>query len=356
MSKQRLQQQKEFSLTRQQIQFLNLLQVSIVELEKRIEEELEENPVLEEDDEDDHDDHDALFSNNSLGGFSEKKPDFSAINLEDKNNTLAGHLNNQLIGINLNEELTFLLNYLINSLDDSGFLTRNIYSISSDLLANEQLDISEKNIKKALEILQSLDPCGVGAKNLQECLALQLKKLYPKEKKAREIIKHYYAPFSNKNFEYLSKKLNLSSLELKNIYSIIESLNPIPSIGFSKNTITTEYIYPDFNVFIKDGSPILQINNSKIKKLKISSFYKKLLQENPEKETKAFLKQKIDSANWFTEALLKRESTLKNVVSSIINIQKNYFVSGNEKDLIPMKLSDIASLVLLKWTYQPFLE
>ena len=332
MSKQRLEQKQYQKLSPQQIQFLGLLQIPIVSLEKRIEEELEDNPALEEDEE-------------NQTYFSSDKTDFSDFQIEDKSESLTSYLEKQLVGNELSEGNLFLVKYLINSLDSNGFLSRDLFSISSDLLISDNLDISEVMMVNALNVLQDLDPIGVGAKNLQECLLIQLKKIYPENKLAIKIITEFYSQFSNKNFENLIKNLGISEDKLKSTYSLIESLNPIPSNGFFKNEEIAEYIYPDFTVLVVNNQPELQLNKSNTKPIKISKYYSKLLKETSDKTTKEFLQAKIEKALWFKEALIKRETTLKKVMLAIISFQKNYLLSGQESDLKPMKLADIANIV-----------
>ena len=332
MSKQRLEQKQYQKLSPQQIQFLGLLQIPIVSLEKRIEEELEDNPALEEDEE-------------NQTYFSSDKTDFSDFQIEDKSESLTSYLEKQLVGNELSESNLFLVKYLINSLDSNGFLSRDLFSISSDLLISDNLDISEVMMVNALNVLQDLDPIGVGAKNLQECLLIQLKKIYPENKLALKIMTEFYSQFSNKNFENLIKNLDISEEKLKSTYSLIESLNPIPSNGFFKNEEIAEYIYPDFTVLVVNNQLELQLNKSNTKPIKISKYYSKLLKETSDKTTKEFLQEKIEKALWFKEALIKRETTLKKVMLAIISFQKNYLLSGQESDLKPMKLADIANIV-----------
>ena len=313
MGRQKLEQKTLLNLTPQQIQFLNLLQTPLVALEKSIEKELEENPALEEDLEKDTNEEEEISS--SFINISKTK-DLNTVNIEDKQTSLAEHLIIQLTTLNVTEDMKFLVHYLINSLDDNGFLNRDLYSISSDLLINNQLDVKEDQLLKALKILQGLDPCGVGARNLKECLLIQLQTMYPEEKNACLIIRDYYTAFTNKNFEKIKASLSISSLELKNIYVLIESLSPIPGSGFSQENINIEYIVADFNVFIKNNTPEVTLNKSSIKSLTISNYYKKLLEETTDKETKLFLKDKIEKAVWFKDSLLKREKTLKKIMSA----------------------------------------
>ena len=332
MSKQRLEQKQYQNLSPQQIQFLGLLQIPIVSLEKRIEEELEDNPALEEDEE-------------NQTYFSSNKTDFSDFQIEDKSESLTSYLEKQLVGIELSKGNLFLVKYLINSLDSNGFLSRDLFSISSDLLISDNLDISEGKMLNALNVLQNLEPIGVGANSLQECLLIQLKKLYPENKLAIKIITEFYSQFSNKNFENIIKNLGISEEELKSTYSLIESLNPIPANGFFKNEEISEYIYPDFTLLVVNNQLELQLNKSNTKPIKISKYYSNLLNETTEKTTKEFLQKKVEKALWFKEALIKREATLKKVMLAIISLQENYLLSGVESDLKPMKLADIANIV-----------
>ena len=337
MKKQRLEQKQNQSLSPQQIQFLGLLQLPIISLEKRIEKELEENPALDEDE-------DLEESPTSFQG-SYSKLNFEDYQIEDSTDNIKDLLTKQLIDLNLNDDLLFLVNYLINSLDDNGFLSRDLYSISSDLLTANNMMVSEEDLKQALKILQGLDPVGIGSENLQDCLLIQLKKLHPSKKIAFQIISDFYTPFSNKNFEHLIKNVPVTTKKLKTIYTLIESLNPFPTAGFSKNTNPTEYIYADFSIVESNGELQLQINKGNGKTLKVSKYYSDLLLETNDKKTIEFLKKNIEKAKWFKESTVKREDTLRRVISAIIELQKDYLISGLESDLKPMKLSDVAEIV-----------
>jgi len=337
MNKQRLQQKQYQNLSPQQIQFLGLLQIPIVALEKRIEEELEDNPALEEDEQEE-----VILSERS---FQQQNTNDFQFQIEDKSESLSDYLNQQLIAIDIDSNQQFLVNYLINSLDNNGFLHRDLHAITSDLLVNNNLDISELELSNALIILQQLEPFGVGAQNLQECLLIQLKTLHPEKHLEQKIIRDYYTPFSKKNFEYLSKHLEVNFETLKKAYSTIESLNPIPGNGFSKSANTTTYIYPDFTVTIVDGKLETVLNKSNVKPIKVSQYYQNMLKETEDSATKKFLTEKVEKATWFQSAIKKRNETLKNVFSAILTIQERYFLSGNEKDLKPMKLADIAQVI-----------
>ena len=336
MSKQRLQQKQYQNLSPQQIQFLGLLQIPIVALEKRIEEELEDNPALEEDEQEEAGQQ--FYTPKTANNYE-------AFQIEDKSESLNGYLLKQLVGLKLTSDILFLAKYLINSLDDNGFLNRDLYSISSDILTNNNLLVSDNDIEVALNVIQNLEPFGVGAKDLQECLLIQLKKLPKANKLAIKIISEYYSPFSNKNFEHLIKHLEITEKKLKEIYHLIEHLNPIPSAGFSKETTSTEYIYPDFTILTNNNKIQLQLNKSNTKTIKVSKYYSDLLVTTNDKETQKFLKQKIEKAHWFKDAIKKRETTLKQVMLAIIQLQNEYFVSGIDSDLKPMRLADVANII-----------
>ena len=173
----------------------------------------------------------------------------------------------------------------------------------------------------------------------------QLKKLYPSEKTALQIISDYYTPFSNKNFEHLIKHLSISQKELKSIYSLIETLKPVPSSGFHKNSSPSKYIYADFTITSANNNLQLQLNRGNTKKLKVSKYYSDLLSETIDEKTKDFLTQKIERAKWFKESMQKRNETLKLVMETIMLIQKDFLISGSENDLNPMKLADVAEIV-----------
>ena len=337
MSKQRLQQKQYQNLSPQQIQFLGLLQIPIVALEKRIEEELEDNPALEEDEQEE-----VSLSERS---FQQDNSNDIQFQIEDKSESLSDYLKQQLILLDITKEQLFLVQYLINSLDDNGFLNRDLHAITSDLLVNNNLDVSEHELGNALLVLQQLEPFGVGAQNLQECLLIQLRTLHPEKHLEQKVISDYYTPFSNKNFEHLAKHLEIDFNALKSAYKTIESLNPIPGNGFSKNANAIAYVYPDFTVSIVDGKLETKLNKSNAKPIKVSKYYQNMLKETEDDATKKFLTEKVEKATWFQGAIEKRNETLKNVFSVILTIQEEYFFSGNEKDLKPMKLADIAQVV-----------
>ena len=346
MQRQRQILKQKLNLSPLQIQFLNLLQIPIVDLDKRIEKEIEENPVIEEDDLEESENEKVYLSTNNQS--NDRKTDFLVDNFTGNINTLSNHLQNQLIGSEKNEDELKKVKYLINSLDENGFLRRESTSIINDYYIINEIEISEDLLNDALKTLKDLEPAGVGAKNLRECLIIQNNKSdFDNKLLIKNILENYYEAFTNKNFEKIIRELNIEKEQLSLVYNNVEGLNPIPGAGFSKNKDNTEYIIPDFSISVKDGNIDIKLNKVRRRKINISSYYQKILDETNDEKTKDFLKQKLEQAKWFIESLEKRNETLLKVMSAIAEIQKAYFISGEDKDLKPMKLADISEKVQL---------
>jgi RNA polymerase sigma-54 factor len=343
MQKQHQILKQKFKLSPQQIQFLGLLAIPLVDLEKRIEEELEENPTLEESDAADSTDN---KEENFHYKNKDSKQDFIVDNLTGNINSLSNFLHKQLIGINNSDKEVELLEYLIDSLDDNGFLTQRKDAIIDDYFIANDILISEQELNSTLNILKTFDPPGVGAKDLQECLIIQLERKDNIYKSISiEILRNYYNEFSNKNFEKIIKELKISEKELADVYKEIETLNPLPGSSFSINKENTEYVVPDFSLKNGEDGVSVVLNNPNKKIVAVNKYYEKLLKETSDTETKDFLQTKIEKAKWFVDALKKRNKTLKDVMEAIVKIQKNYFISGKEYDIKPMKLADIAEII-----------
>ena len=343
MQKQQQILKQKLKLSPQQIQFLGLLAIPIVDLEKRIEEELEENPTLEESDSTESTDN---KEENLHYKSKESKHDFIVDNITGNIDSLSSFLHKQIIGINNSDKEIELLEYLIDSLDDNGFLTQRNDAIIDDYFIANDILITEKELNGALGILKTFEPVGVGAKDLQECLIIQLERKDSVYKSiSKEILENYYHEFSNKNFEKIIKELKISERELADVYKEIESLNPIPGSGFSINKENTEYVVPDFSLKNSEDGISVILNNPNTKIVAVNKYYEKLLKETSDVETKDFLQKKIEKAKWFVDALKKRNKTLKDVMEAIVNIQESYFTSGKEYDLKPMKLADIAEII-----------
>ena len=346
MQRQRQILKQKLNLSPLQIQFLNLLQIPIVDLDKRIEKEIEENPVIEEDDLEESENEKVYLSTNNQS--NERKTDFLVDNFTGNINTLSSHLQNQLIGSEKSEDELKVVKYLINSLDENGFLRRESTSIINDYYIINDIEIGEDLLNDALKTLKDLEPAGVGAKNLRECLIIQNNKSdFDNKLLIKNILENYYEAFTNKNFEKIIRELNIEKEQLSLVYNNVEGLNPIPGAGFSKNKDNTEYIIPDFSISSKDGNIDIKLNKVRRRKINISSYYQKILDETSDEKTKDFLKQKLEQAKWFIESLEKRNETLLKVMSAIAEIQKAYFISGEDKDLKPMKLADISEKVQL---------
>ena len=343
MQKQHQILRQKSKLSPQQIQFLGLLAIPVVDLEKRIEEELEENPTLEE-----SDDRESIDNKEENFHYKSKnsKLDFVVDNITANVDSLSNFLHKQIVGINKHDKEVELLEYLIDSLDDNGFLMQRHNAIIDDYFIANDILISEQELNDTLNILKSFDPAGVGAKDLQECLIIQLERKDNVYKSISiEILRNYYHEFSNKNFEKIIKELKISEKELAGVYKEIETLNPIPGGSFSINKENTEYIVPDFSLKNSEDGISVILNNPNKRNVAVNKYYEKLLKETSDAETKDFLQTKIEKAKWFVDALKKRNKTLKDVMETIVKIQKNYFISGKEYDIKPMKLADIAEII-----------
>lgn len=346
MQKQRLQQNQQLKLSAQQIQFLNLLQIPVVSLEKRIEEELEDNPALEEN-EDDTWDEDYAPSYRNTSAREDNKPV-----LAERDETLQEFLLKQLPLQTFNEEEEFLAEFLIGCLDDNGFLSRDLYAIADDLLFKQNRHVSESELLPILKLVQSLDPAGVGARSLQECLLLQLgrKAASKSVALAHQLLSEEYQAFSTKNFEKIKRKLNVSEQSLRLAFKEVAKLNPKPGGGFTSTQEGTAYIIPDFLLHSLDGELKLQLNNKHSRDLGPSKQYKRMLAELKsagDADAVQFLEKKLDAAQWFANALKQRENTLLSSMNCILDLQSAFFQSGDFRDLKPMKLLDVAQKVRL---------
>ena len=348
MQKQRLQQKQGLNLSPQQIQFLSLLQIPLSSLHSRIQDELEENPALEESDSSEDINIDELEEENykSYKYRQSSNSEYSEIQISNSDDNLSSHLKKQLITLNLPEDEVFLIGYLIDSLDHNGWINRELFSISDDLLINLNIEFSEEEIEKSLRVIQSLEPHGVGARNLKECLIIQLKNKEKDEVVERSIsvLENQYERFSKKNFEGIIKELGISEGQLKEVYDTVEKLNPFPASNFSK-TNSSSYITPDFQVNIIDEKNVVSLSKLSGKELRVNSSYQKMMEETKDKEAQEFIQKKIESANWFKNAILQRDQTLIKVMNAIVSHQEKYFFTGDEKVLKPMILADIAHVV-----------
>ena len=377
MVKQSLQQSLQQKLSPQQIQLMKLIELSTLELEQKVKDEIETNPALD-DDNLSSESFDETELENDVSDPSELENDFDldqyisddevpAYKLYANNNSeddvnegtpiVGGHthldmLKLQLSEFKLDKKEKKIGKYLIGCVDDDGYIRRLVEEIIDDLVFKENLICEEIEIKKLLSIVQSFDPPGVGAQSLQECLLLQLARKEKTEdvRFAIEILNLQFKQFVNKHYSKICEKFKVDQLVLKNAILEIEKLNPKPASN-SNDTKYTQQITPDFTLIIDDEELTFTLNSRNAPTLNISKEYLNML--NLYKETEGdvnkknkqaflFVKQKLDSARWFINAIQQRQQTLIQTMTSIIKIQKKYFLSGDQKDLAPMILKDVS--------------
>lgn len=393
MLNQRLSQKLQQKLSPQQIQLMKLLQIPTANLEQRIEEELEANPALEEGDAIDNvlDDLD-----NDLEERQESEEDVEKDSLEDfgvedyfdddgeypeyKTNTYEGGSSSeddnksipfsvgitfhefllQQLGIkDLDDESYVIGAQIIGSIDDDGYLRRELINIIDDLAFSQNLNTDEETVEKILELVQTFEPSGVGARDLQECLLLQLrnKDSNPLIKTAIIMIEKYFEHFSKKHYSKLEAALDLDSADLKSVIDEVLKLNPKPGSSYSggNNSKIHQYIIPDFTVKNENGELELLLNMRNAPDLKISRSFKDMYKgykdsKEKNKDTKnaiLFIKQKMDAAKWFIDAIKQRQQTMMLTMRAILDYQEDYFLTGDETQLKPMILKDIAEITNL---------
>ena len=351
MQKQRLKQEIGLNLSPQQIQFMNLLQIPLLSLEKRIEDELESNPVLEETSKDKDKNEDTESSWETTRSHNQNTEEKYSTVARERELSLQEFLLQQLPMQSLDDDELILAQFIIGCLDDNGFLSRSLLSISDDLLFKLNINISETELIPILKVVQKLEPVGVGARNLKECLILQLKNKTQTESiiLAQTVIQHEYTAFANKNYEKLLKKFEVDENQIRQIYKDVEQLNPKPGSSFTNTQEVNSYITPDFLLEADNDELNVILNNNRSKSLRSSQYYKKMLEnlehEKGDKEAIQFLKEKIEGAEWFANALIQREQTLLKTMNCIVNIQEKFFKTGDEKLLQPMKLMDISEKI-----------
>lgn len=375
MLNQRLQQRLQQKLSPQQIQMIKLLELPALQLEQRVKKELEENPALEEGAEKDDLDNSVDENNENDSGQDEfsvedyipDDDDIPDYKLKTKNYSKDDEhkdipvTDNQSFLENLSEQLalkdiderTFLLSkYLLGNLDESGYLRRELESIVDDLAFSQNIVVEQEELEKALNLVQSLDPPGIGARNLKECLLIQIKKkdiITPLDEIAIDILENYFEEFTKKHYTKILNGLKIEESELKDAVDIITKLNPKPGGVSGSSAINT--IIPDFIVNIRNGeielnltnrnAPVLHVNNTYTEMLKS---YQNKKKTKKDKEAIMFVKQKLDSAKWFIDAVKQRQNTLLLTMQAIINHQKDFFLEGDESLLRPMILKDIADV------------
>ena len=351
MQKQRLKQELGLNLSPQQIQFMNLLQIPLMSLEKRIEDELESNPALEETSKDKDKNEDTETSWESTRNYNQNTEEKYSAVARERELSLQEFLLQQLPMQSLDDNESVLAQFIIGCLDDNGFLSRSLLSISDDILFKLNLNISETDLMPILKVVQNLEPTGVGARDLKECLLLQLENKTKTEsiKLAQSILQHHYTAFANKNYEKLLKEFEVDENQIRQVYKEVEQLNPKPGSSFTNSQELNTYITADFLLETDNDELNVILNKSRSKSLRSSQYYKKMLenleQEKGDQEAVQFLKEKIEGAEWFANALIQREQTLLKTMNCIVSIQDEFFKTGDEKLLRPMKLMDISEKI-----------
>jgi RNA polymerase sigma-54 factor len=394
---QALQQKQLQKLSPQQIQLMKLLLIPTAYLEERIKEELEENPALEMGGEEIHeenftddahdfdkemangteDDYEADGSEDGYDNIdiseyvTEGDDEIADYKLRDENpgetedkqtlpfkieNTLYETLINQLGMLSLDEKQYKIAEQIVGSLDDDGYLRREISSIVDDLAFRQNIETDEEEVEYLISQIQHFEPAGICARNLKECLLLQLKRQYQEGKKevglAIVMFEKYFDEFSKKHYEKIQRGLGISSDEMKNLINIIVRLTPKPGGNVGEINRIESYIIPDFFIYNHNGKLELSLNSKNAPDLHISDGYRTILKEyekgskkdKRQKEAVFFIKQKIDSAKWFIDMIKQRQHTLFSTMNAIMNYQKEFFLTGDETMLRPMILKDIAEI------------
>ena len=378
MLKQQLQIKLSQKLSPQQIKLMKLIQLSTLDLEQKIEAEMGENPALEsgvevvksdnqvndfEENtkiETDEIDIDQYLSDDEIPSYRLYSNNYSSDD-EESSVPLSGGISfhqsllQQMGNLILNEDEMLIAEFLIGSIDDSGYIRRSDVELIDDLAFTQNIFTDKNQLNKVIRSVQSLDPPGVGARSLKECLQLQLekkKKDRPEVVHALKIIKEEFDHFSHKHYTKLQDRVGITQEELKKALELIARLNPKPG-GALSSTIQNTHVVSDFILTLEDGRIEVKLNRRNAPQLKVSNAYKDMLEGYQEGDKKSktqqdavqFIKQKLDAAKWFIDAIQQRHQTLTLTINAIVAHQKEYFLSGDERKLKPMILKDIADKI-----------
>ena len=364
MLKQGLQQKLQQKLSPLQIQTIKLLELPTLELEQRIKKELEENPVLDEG-VDDEDRDDSEPGNLSLSDYSAEdqipsyklytnnqgkdvKQEYNVFSVRE---SFHQSLISQLGFSEMDEHSKTIARYIIGSLDDDGYLRRDTESLADDIAFRQGIVTDQAEVERILAKIQEFEPAGIGARDLRECLLLQIcsKKETPYQRMAKEILEDYFSEFTKKHYSKIISRMGITEDDLKGAIEEIIHLNPRPGGQIDDSYAEqAQQVVPDFLLEYKDGELIMTMPRFSVPELKVNKRYADLLVTSANsssregKEAATFVKQKLDSAKWFIEAIRQRHNTLENTMNAIIDFQREYFIEGDETKLKPMVLKNIA--------------
>ncbi len=382
MLKQHLQLKLSQKLSPQQIQLMKLIQLPTQAFEQRLKEEMIENPALEtgkeevedaeyesEEDFDEYDNEvieaediniDEYLSDDETPEYKLHSSNYSSDD-EDKEIPIVAQVSfhqdllNQLNTFILSDTEREIAEFLTGSIDDMGYIRRNIPDLVDDMAFTQGIYTDEQTVERILLLIQELEPTGVGARDLQECLLLQLKQKTPTDatELATDIIENQFDAFTKKHYDKLLQKYAISHEQLRKAIDEIERLNPKPGGAYAGNNKITEHVVPDFTIRIIEGELELSLNGRNAPTLHVSKDYQEMLQtykdssekSNTQKDAVQFIKQKLDSAKWFIDAIRQRQETLFVTMNAIMHYQQEYFLDGDETKLRPMILKDIADMV-----------
>lgn len=387
MLKHSLQFKLSQKLSPQQIQLMKLIQLPTQAFEQRLQEELVENPALEESSKEDNyeaDDYEVNTNDDDYDDYDNEHIDAQDINIDeylsndetpdykyqtnnysddddDKSLPFAAPVSfhqdliNQLNTFILNDDERDIAEFLVGSIDDMGYIRRTIQDIVDDMAFTQGIYTDEATVERILHLVQDLEPAGVGARDLQECLLLQLKHKTPSDSIALaiQVMEQQFEAFSKKHYDKLLQKFDINQQQLRKAIDEIEKLNPKPGGSFDGNQKMVEHVVPDFTIRIMDGELELLLNGRNAPELHVSKDYQEMLQSykdtseksNAQKDAVQFIKQKLDSAKWFIDAIKQRQETLYVTMNAIMYYQQEYFLEGEESKLRPMILKDIADMV-----------
>ena len=389
MLKQNLQMRLGQKLAPQQIQLMKLIQLHTLEFEEELERELEENPALEKvQDENKEDDHDSLddkyedegsesidtdFDVNeyifddepayksSANNYSADDEEFDSQSLLTEGQSLYDYLLEQIRLANVDDDDLKIAEYIIGNLDNDGYLRREVKQLVDDLAFSQGLFTTPEKVTEILEnYVQKLDPSGVGARGLQECLLLQIEKKVSADKAvslAANILRNQFDALTNKHYNKIIQKYDIEEEDLKDALEVISKLSPKVGGNYDTQTITiNNEIIPDFLITVKDNGPkgvdvIPSLNSKNAPSLRVSDEYKDILttyshdkKSAEHKQAALFIKQKLDAAKWYIDAINQRQNTLLQTISAIVQLQKEYFITADDKSLKPMILKDVADI------------